>query len=229
MELGKFKSRPDQLEIIISVLVCGTVAAGIGVGLRDSSGFLSWTREDGPIEWLTVLGLLLCAGLCFLRMMERERRPASFRWLAALFGAAFLFGAGEEISWGQRLLGLETPEWMARHSRQPEINLHNLVVLGVDLTKLVFGKLLVLAFTTYLMLLPVLYLRNQGFGRFIDRHGLPVARPRQALMYLVLAIAIHLPDIPGRESELFEFAVVFITFLVFLNPLNRAAFDRHSC
>ena len=33
--------------------------------------------------------------------------------------------AGEEISWGQRLLGLETPEQIAASNTQGEFNLHN--------------------------------------------------------------------------------------------------------
>ncbi len=38
----------------------------------------------------------------------------------------FLFGAGEEISWGQRILGFETPEPLSQVNRQEEFNLHNL-------------------------------------------------------------------------------------------------------
>ena len=38
----------------------------------------------------------------------------------------FLFGAGEEISWGQRILGFQTPEPLSQVNRQEEFNLHNL-------------------------------------------------------------------------------------------------------
>jgi len=38
----------------------------------------------------------------------------------------FLFGAGEEISWGQRILGFQTPEPLSEVNRQEEFNLHNL-------------------------------------------------------------------------------------------------------
>jgi len=41
----------------------------------------------------------------------------------------FFFGAGEEISWGQRILGFETPETLAQVNKQEELNLHNLSVL----------------------------------------------------------------------------------------------------
>jgi len=38
----------------------------------------------------------------------------------------FFFGAGEEISWGQRMLGFQTPQTMSQVNRQEEFNLHNL-------------------------------------------------------------------------------------------------------
>jgi hypothetical protein len=38
----------------------------------------------------------------------------------------FFFGAGEEISWGQRILGFQTPESLSQVNRQEEFNLHNL-------------------------------------------------------------------------------------------------------
>ena len=40
----------------------------------------------------------------------------------------FFFGAGEEISWGQRIFGFKTPEPLAQVNKQDELNLHNLSV-----------------------------------------------------------------------------------------------------
>jgi len=42
------------------------------------------------------------------------------------FALLFFVIAGEEISWGQRILGIETPESFAAHNVQQEINLHNI-------------------------------------------------------------------------------------------------------
>lgn len=41
----------------------------------------------------------------------------------------FFFGAGEEISWGQRILGFQTPEALTQVNKQEEFNVHNLTVL----------------------------------------------------------------------------------------------------
>jgi hypothetical protein len=51
------------------------------------------------------------------------------RSLGAVFllaAGAALFVAGEEISWGQRIFGWETPESLAELNRQGETNIHNI-------------------------------------------------------------------------------------------------------
>ncbi len=195
--------------------------------MGNSALLLPWIREDGPVEWLTVAGLLLCAFLCLGRATApRRRRSAWFSWSAAVFGLAFLFGAGEEISWGQRLFGWQTPDWFAQHNRQAEINLHNLVLNDIDLAKLVFGHILTIGLVFYMSLVPFLYRRNGRFAGFVDRSAIPIARTRQMLVFLFLVAIIQIPEIRGRESELLEFAAVFLVFLVFLNPQNRATFNR---
>lgn len=51
----------------------------------------------------------------------------------SIFAVLYLFAAGvffviamEEISWGQRFLDLESPEFFVEHNSQGEITLHNL-------------------------------------------------------------------------------------------------------
>ena len=62
------------------------------------------------------------------RILERNRvsliKQAVYLGLAALF----FFGAGEEISWGQRILGFQTPAAVSQVNQQDEFNLHNLSV-----------------------------------------------------------------------------------------------------
>jgi hypothetical protein len=50
-------------------------------------------------------------------------RKNIFYLLLSLF---FLLAFLEEISWGQRILGIETPDLIAKVNRQNEINIHNL-------------------------------------------------------------------------------------------------------
>ena len=83
-------------------------------------------REDNLVEWLTVVWLLLAA-LTLLATARRER-SVHLRWLWLLGGVALLFGAGEEISWGQRIFGLATPDFLLALNAQNELNVHNINV-----------------------------------------------------------------------------------------------------
>ena len=79
------------------------------------------TEEDGLIEWWTV-ALFITAALVGLQRAWRDRR-----WFDLLVALFCLFVAGEEISWGQRLIGYTPPEMFLEHNRQQEFNLHNMV------------------------------------------------------------------------------------------------------
>jgi len=76
-------------------------------------------QEDRPVEWATVV-LFVAAGIARLRHAVRSRR--AFDFLVALF---CLFVAGEEFSWGQRLLGFTPPEAFLERNTQQEFNIHN--------------------------------------------------------------------------------------------------------
>ena len=77
------------------------------------------TGEDGILEWLTV-ALYATAGVVALRTAVLQRRPFD-----ALIGLFCLVVAGEEMSWGQRLIGFTPPEYFLEANAQQEFNLHN--------------------------------------------------------------------------------------------------------
>ncbi len=84
-------------------------------------------REDGPVEWAQFF--------CFAFAAVAAMTVARYRWLSDHGGQAILFAlaaltligvAGEEIAWGQRVLGLKTPEVLKVINKQQEITLHNI-------------------------------------------------------------------------------------------------------
>lgn len=80
--------------------------------------------EDGPIEWLTLLCFLSASVLFFLSF---NRSKNIFLLALCLL---FLFGAGEEISWGQRIFNYDTPAMIVKKNIQKEFNVHNLVLFN---------------------------------------------------------------------------------------------------
>ena len=86
-------------------------------------------EEDGVFESMTAILLFLAAILFFrsTRMAGRKGQAIPIRLLLGSLGLFCLFFCMEEISWGQRILGWETPEWAKNINSQQETNLHNLV------------------------------------------------------------------------------------------------------
>jgi len=81
-------------------------------------------KEVRVLENLTAL--LLIAGTCFaVRQAIRFSRPLLKLWFALLAVGMFYF-CGEELSWGQHLLGWQTPAYWGQINELNETNLHNL-------------------------------------------------------------------------------------------------------
>src|SRR5690606_3111921 len=84
---------------------------------------------DGPVENMTALVLLIASFTMTVhgtRCLVSEKNRKQIGIIALLIALAFFVFAGEEISWGQRVLDIETGEFMQQYNWQGEVNLHNL-------------------------------------------------------------------------------------------------------
>lgn len=173
-----------SLPLLLAVAVY--VAASYCLLLLERGSIDSLIREDGVVEWIGTIGFLV-ASICFLVAFLIARRPEhrsrytlvkrlSFLALAVLL---FVF-AGEEISWGQRLLGLETPERLQSANVQNETNLHNLDLLQNTLS---VDRLFQLFWIGLGVVVPVLATYWSRARRFFDR-VLPVFPLSVALLFV---------------------------------------------
>lgn len=140
-------------------------------------------REDGIIESATAL-LFALAAVLFTLAYRRARWP-----LNLLFAALFVFAAGEEISWGQRLFDWQTPEVLQTLNVQQETNLHNLAGLHGKLEHL-FNAFCLL----YMLLLPLLANAWPALRRRCERWRVPLAPPAFGLLLALntlLAMAVY--------------------------------------
>jgi hypothetical protein len=109
-------------------LVAAPVAlvAVTAASLASRPVFRALTREDGPIEWAQfVLFGAGAAGAVLVARRLRHRHLATWALLYLLAASGLFFVAGEEISWGQRVLGFETPEQLEEINSQGESTVHN--------------------------------------------------------------------------------------------------------
>lgn len=106
-------------------MLCG-VAATYSIFLLDGGAIEQLTREDGLVETLGALGFLAASLLFLMAYVYSSGRRRNLFYLA--LSLLFMFGFLEEISWGQRLLNIETPELLAEGNLQHELNIHNLEV-----------------------------------------------------------------------------------------------------
>ena len=85
------------------------------------------TKEDSLLEWpqfFFVLGASIFFWMVSAKMLRRGRWLMAAIYVFVALGTFFV--AGEEISWGQRVFGLETPASLETINHQGELNVHNI-------------------------------------------------------------------------------------------------------
>jgi hypothetical protein len=216
---------PERIERIALGVVAALTVLGFALAVYDAPLFRVYTREDGVIENGTVLALLAGAVVCFRRVARlRGRRPALFLAATALLGVLYLAAAGEELSWGQHLFKFATPDFFQKHNAQREANVHNLVVQGVKLNRLIFGTGLFVAIVAYCSVAPPAYRRSPAVRRLVDTLAIPLPRTRQVVSYAVLAVVGAL--IPSQYRwEVVELISATVFLFITVDPVNRGIFD----
>jgi len=211
-------------EKLVLAFVALIIATGFILLYTNLPVFEWYVREDHLVEWLTVLGLILGSVVCFKRLFTLfgKRRPW-FLLVTFLLGLLLFFAAGEEISWGQRIFGIQSSEYFKEHNAQGETNLHNLVVNGVKINKLIFSLILSVCMGIYLVVVPILHARSSAIRKFLDRSAVPVAQLYQVIAFLALFILTALLR-HEKNAEILECGAALLFFLIIRFPKNRGIF-----
>ena len=218
-------SRLSSLEKTVLALVTIIIALGYFLFQSNTSQFEKFIEEDGIAEWLTVLGLLLGSGVCIYRFVKLIRIKSKwFLFVTLGLGLFLFFAAGEEISWGQRIFGLVTPEYFKEHNAQQETNLHNLIVGGVKLNKLIFSVILVSLLSVFLIIVPLLYQKNAAIRKFLDRSAIPIPQRYQVIGFVAVFALTSLIR-HGKNAELLECGGALLFFLIVCYPRNKEVFN----
>ncbi len=187
--------------------------------------------EDGVIENLTA-GFFLFAAAIFGLSFIRYRRI-----FYIVFALVFFIAFGEEISWGQRILGFSTPTSLASINVQGELNLHNIELFNSYAvgggSKTGLDKILSIAFLykifwlVYGIIIPLLFLCSDRIRNLTTTWGIAVppiviggglinwAIMKLSMQYAQTAFSIYPDDIHQLGQgyyliEIYEFSSSFI-------------------
>ncbi|WP_211306373.1 hypothetical protein [Parasphingopyxis lamellibrachiae] len=132
----------DPTEIRNGTLTAAVAAISVAILAWNPPLFHWFAREDNILEWVSALFVLVGAAFLALAVLRRARKP--FDGFGAILvgllipvgfaGLYFLIGM-EEISWGQRIFGFETPDGIAARNWQSEFNFHN---IHTDISELAY-------------------------------------------------------------------------------------------
>ena len=229
--------------------LAGAVAIVLSYGALalDDATVYRMGREDGLFEDLTAVAFFSASLIFFILFLRnrngndllifKTRRNVFFLLLSLLF----LFGAGEEISWGQRIIGWDTPGRWGETNLQGETNFHNLNVFhrrdetgatksGVMLM-LNAERLFSVFWFGFCIIVPLLEMTWPAFRRLVQRIGMPIVPLLVGLLFLAnyfIAKALE-PHAASRQlgwplAEIKEFlyGVLFLIIAIYFAASRTA-------
>jgi hypothetical protein len=226
-------------------IACFAVFMIFGFGIFfifNESTINSLCREDGLYENLSAIFFLLSSIVFFITYIKTEGIELGFlrtkRNVFFLFAAIIFFiGFGEEISWGQRIIGFSTPAWLKAINVQSEFNFHNILSgersplsskkPGVDMFFNLF-------WFCYGLVLPVLNRFSNMAKRFIEKLKFPVIPLYLGCFFLIIYLTaklirlIYSADLVINDNSIDEVKENMYAFIFFQISIYLYVHFAHS-
>lgn len=217
-------SRLERLGAVILVLIS---IISIWVGFANTDYFdLHYAEEDGAVETGTAIMLFAISMLSLYRLIKLGKyKSVAWKFGLIVCVIVFFFATGEEISWGQRIFGIQSSGFFKENNAQGETNLHNLVIDHVKVNKLIFSQLLMVFMVPYLLAAPIMYRKLAWFKSLVNKFAVPIVQWQHTLAFILTTLAVI--SIPAsRKWEVYELLFGFIFFFIFLNPMNDSIYKK---
>jgi hypothetical protein len=146
-------------------------------------------REDGILETLQFIFYFLAGWILFMTVLYMMSKPKQWMLKSSLFllSGILLFISFEEISWGERILGYQNPDFFTVYNVQQEVSLHNLVYIQplVHLIYIVVGVSFGLVVPFLSKISQFKKYRQFLFGWDLSMYFLPLS-----IVYILLLISV---------------------------------------
>ena len=193
-------------------------------------------QEDSVLEYGSALLWGLSAVILLIGMLQqaftRQKDYGTIRFDLILF-FFFLACAGEELSWGQRLIHIETPGLLKAINVQNEITLHNVGSISI------FSNIFFILTLCFFIILPYISFRYRSISVYLIHKSFPIPNRFAVAVFLTtlfiwMFIGIRFGTLGFHpfslyveqyynqmDDEIFEFlaAYSFLTFSI-LNGLT---------
>lgn len=216
----------------VSLVIIGSYSLFIFLN-DDIVSFLG--KEDHFFEWITAIYLFVSCIILFIYYLK------SRNYFILLLSFILFLGSGEEISWGQRIIGFDTPLSIKEKNVQWEFNIHNLETFsGVDSNhklKKGFERLFEINFLFRLftmlwgIVLPFLTYHIIFFNRITIKLKLPIPPISIGIFffinwitYRIIRTKLHNIELDNASTEIFESIGTFIILVIclyFIANINK--------
>ena len=185
--------------LLLAVLAIGYLILAVWFPLT----YIHFTYEDLYGEWGQTY-LFLLAGL-FSGWLATK--PLPYRWFFMLLGIACLYTVLEEISWGQRLLGFESPYLFDQYNLQQETNIHNFLTGPFHTTtKNLIEALMVFFLVAYGVFYPVLVRKQWPIAVWFEKKGI-APPPAYLWPFFLVAAPLEVGFFHFNEAEVAELLI----------------------
>jgi len=157
-------------EVFLSLVAALFMVLSYSTLFLDKGMVVNLGKEDGFFECLDFIFCLISALIFLAIFFNIKITQKRNNYFYLILGFLFLFGAAEEISWGQRIFGWPTPEFLKHNNIQGEITFHNLAIL-----RRTANKLFLLFSFFYCLLIPVLDGLSNSFHKQAVKFDMPIA------------------------------------------------------
>jgi hypothetical protein len=198
-------------------------------------------KEDHLIEYLSFFGLFF-AGIAWLITFVRSNEGHQlWRWhtqrnfVYLAIALLLLFGAGEEITWGQRILGFSTPDTF-QGNEQGEASIHNMPMFNSTNKSNPFqmNRMFNYWCLAWGILVPLTAKFSRKARSFWQTFGVPVMPliiGAQFLLNYVMfklyePLGMNLPQYDGRLLEIREAQDAFLLAMVATGFLLSSVYAR---